>query len=73
MKIFSLFQDAEFVLYQSYSSVWNVSYGNLHIYPKLLHHVPELGFSESDIRSGHYIIDPREYGTGICKNSHYFH
>lgn len=55
-----LFQDAEFVVYENYPSVWNVSHGNLNIYPKLLYRVPESGFSEQDIRTGRFVIDPRE-------------
>lgn len=56
-----LSQDAEFVLYHDYPSVWNVSNGNLHIFPKLLYNVPEMGFSEEDIRTGHYTINQNEY------------
>lgn len=54
------FQDAEFVVYENYPSIWNVTYGNLNIFPKLLYQVPESGFSENDIRSGRFVIDNRE-------------
>lgn len=40
------------MLYHKYQSVWNVSNGNLHIFPKLLVDVPDNSFSENDIRTG---------------------
>lgn len=49
------------MLYHDYPSVWNVSNGNLHIYPKLLYTVPEIGYSEEDIRTGRYTINQNEY------------
>lgn len=48
------------MLYENYPSVWNVSNGNLNIFPKLLYRVHESGFSENDIRSGHFLIDSRD-------------
>ncbi|XP_031637248.1 gram-negative bacteria-binding protein 1-like isoform X2 [Contarinia nasturtii] len=53
-------EDAEFVIYHSYSSVWNVSQGSLNIFPKLLYRIQESGFSEADIRTGHFLIDSKE-------------
>lgn len=43
-------EDAEFVLYQNYSEVWNVSNGNLHIFPKLLTDFTD--FSVERLRGG---------------------
>lgn len=43
-------EDAEFVLYQSTSDVWNISNGHLNIFPKLT--VDLTGYSEDRLRVG---------------------
>lgn len=43
-------EDAEFVLYQSYPDIWNVSNGNLYVFPKLLTDIAD--FTEDRLRSG---------------------
>lgn len=43
-------EDAEFVLYHQYHDVWNVSNGNLYIFPKLLTSLTDFG--EERLRNG---------------------
>lgn len=55
-----ILQDAEFVVYQNYSSVWNVTRGYLNIFPTLIQETPESGISQHQIRNGRINIDQKE-------------
>lgn len=51
-------EDVEFVVYENYNNVWNMSNGNLNIYPQLLTE----SASYDDVQSGSFDISPDRYG-----------
>lgn len=56
-------EDVEFVVYENYYNVWNVSNGNLNIYPQLLSESPN--WSSDGIETGSFDISSDRYVIGV--------